>query len=433
MRTRRANKSKRFSYSETYELGSEDSGEELAEVKDAEADVDFKEPEAGGEGQEGSVADDDDDETMNDIGAEDEGLSEEERLQVLPPNGGQVDSMDTEEDENDGTAVNPRWIPKGRSKWKLELLEHGTVHTVPPYPSDLRQTRIYDGPLKPWIRSQQLIDILYGPEAGHITVVSGMLRKWFDSQTLPNVLSDEGGVMHSPWLAEDYEEKEKRWSSSWYDKYRTASNELQKSRKIRSEHIDMFKPPPQDMICFTGPFNEQRQIRTSYACGVPVAQSGEPLEHDSAESSAAGPPKGWLLDTGGIPLSIGWAPLRGHREQFLAVSTVPYADQELKGHDAREADPVEKKRGSIQIWSIPCHREDGNPAQLITSLQFDFGRSKRMQWCPVAPPDDHTIGMLAVLCGDGQVRVLEVPRANTVQETNGKGFPISVMLLHSTH
>lgn len=440
MRTRKSNKSKRFSYSQAYELGSEESGEDLDEVEDADADVDFEEPEGGEEGQEGSAGDDDDDEVMNDVRSEEEVLLEEEQLEGVAPKGGEIDPMDTDEDdaEGDGAAVKPRWAPKGRGKWKLKLLKRGNIHAVPPYPSDLRQTRVYDGPLKPWTSAQQLLTILYGPETGHIKVIRGMLRKWFNSQTLPNVSNNEGGVMHSPWLAQDYEEKEKRWSRSWYGKYRAARPELQKSRKIRAEHVDMFKPPSHGMICFTGPFNQQQQIRTSYGSGIPVTQSGLPLNAaDNTESSTHGRPKGWLLDTGGIPLGIGWAPLTGHREQLLAVCAVPYADQELMEHDAREADAEEKKRGSVQIWSIPCHRKDASLARLVSSLQFDFGRSKRMQWCPVASPDDHTMGMLAVLCGDGQVRVLEIFKANTGQENYGWCPPpppsMSVIFLDSAN
>lgn len=430
MRTRKSNKAKRFSYSESYELGSEESEEDLGELQDADVDVDFEEPAGDEEGQGESAGDDDDDEVMNDAGVEDEGLSGGEKLEELPQEGGNVDSTDTEEDDGDGTAVKPRWAPKGRAKWKLKLVERGTVHTVPEYPSDLRQTRMYEGPLKSWTRAQELLVILYGPEQAHIKVMRAMLRKWFESQTLPSISNDEGGVMHSPWLAEDFEEKEKRWSRSWYEKYRAASHELQKSRKIRSEHIDMFKPPSHEMVCFIGPFNQQQQIRTSYGSGNAVTQSGEPL---TDESSASQPPKGWLLDTGGIPLSIGWAPLRGHREQFLAVCTVPYADQELKEHDAREADAEEKKRGSVQIWSVPCQREDASPAHLVTSLQFDFGRSKQIQWCPVAPPDDHTIGMLAVLCGDGQARILEVLKSHIIQENYGNGPSKYAVLLLSAN
>lgn len=431
MRTRKSNKAKRFSYSEAYELSSEESGEELDEVGDADADIDFEGPEGGEEGQEASAGDDDEEEVMNDVRAEEESLSEDERLEDLPQ-GCQVDQTDTEEDDGDDTAVKRRWTPKGPSKWKLKLLKRGIVHVVPPYPTDSRQTRIYDGPLTPWTRAQQLLKILYGPEPGHIKVIRGMLNKWFDSQTLPKISNEEVAVMHSPWLAEDYEDKEKRWSRMWFEKYRAASHELQKSRKIRSEHIDMFKPQPHEIICFMGPFNQQKQVRTSYGSGLPVTHSGEPLRNNDDNSSAPDPPKGWLIDTGGIPLSIGWAPLRGHREQFLAVCTVPYADQELRDHDAPAADPEEKKRGSIQIWTIPCHREAASAACLATSLQFDFGRSKRLQWCPVAPPDDHTVGMLGVLCGDGQARVFEVLKLTTAQETYGTRSSASSVFLHST-
>lgn len=428
MRTRKSNKSKRFSYTEAYELGSEDSEQELEDLEDGDVDVDFEVPDAGEEGQDDSPDDEADDDALNDGRREVEELSGGDKPGDVPRPVHEVDDpMDTDgeeeegEDDDHGTLAKSQQRPKGRGRLlKKKLVKRSIVHIVPPYPSDLQQTRVYDGPLKRWKRAHQLLTVLYGPNEGHIRVIAAMLRKWFESQTLPNKHTDKGGVMHSPWLPEDYEEKERLWSKSWYGKYRAASRDLQRSRKIRPEHIDMFKPPSHAMACFMGPFSNQRPVQTSYGSGIPVSRTGEPWKAIDSNSPPSTPPKGWLLDTGGIPLGIGWAPLTGHREQFLAVCTVPYADQEPKDHNAPEDDSEEKKRGGIQIWSIPCHKNDGIPARLIHSFQFDFGRSKRMQWCPVAPPDNHTIGMLAVLCGDGQVRVFDVPNTTSGQENYGK-------------
>lgn len=320
-------------------------------------------------------------------------------------------------------------VPRVRARSRRKLITRATVHIIPPYPVMLQQTRVYEGPLKRWLRTTQLVNLLYGPDPAHINVMMSMARKWFENTLLPaKSYTGPGGVMQSPWLAEDYEVAQKQLSKIWYERYRAApEGRLQQSRKIRPEHVEMFKPPQDDMVCSLGPFNAQRQVRTRYGFGQPVLETGEPTEAVDPDLQTATPPRGWLLDTGGLPLGIGWAPVSGHKEQFLAVCTVPYSDQELKHDGGPEEHPEEVKRGSVQIWSIPCHRDDGAHARLVHHIWFDWGRPKRLQWCPVPPPHESKIGMLAVLCADGQVRVFEVSKPVSSQVNYGMlaGIPPS--------
>ncbi|KUI68674.1 Transcription factor tau subunit sfc6 [Cytospora mali] len=409
MRTRKANKTKSFSYADTYGIGSDEDADAPLEVPDADGDVDFDANQAE-EGQNGSGDDEEEEEGLNGEGGEDGELSADEKPEDAVDDDEEVIAVESEDDDAADITSKAKKVPRGRGGWKKKLLKRATVHGVPPYPTNLQQTRVYDGPLKRWTRSTQLLNILYGPELAHIKVIRSMARKWFNSQVLPSrSYTGEGAVMESPWLAENYEAEQKQWSKIWC--CAAAKGGLQQSRKIRSEHVDMFKPPQDDMICSLGPFNKQRQVRTRYGFGQPVLETGEPSEAVDPDLHKAIPPRGWLLDTGGLPLGIGWAPVSGSKEQFLAVCTVPYSDQESNyAEDAPDEDPEGMKRGSIQIWSIPCHKDDSTHARLVHHLWFDWGRPKRLQWCPVPSPDDSKIGMLAVLCADGQVRVFEVPK-----------------------
>ncbi|ROW09508.1 hypothetical protein VMCG_02174 [Cytospora schulzeri] len=412
MRTRKANKTKRYSYADTYGIASDEDAEVHPEVQDAEDDVDFDVDQAE-EAQNVSGDDDEvEDRGLNDEGGEDEDLSMDEKVDGAAEGDEEAIPVESEADGGANVISTVKKVPRGRGGWKKKLLKRATIHGVPPYPANLQQTRVYDGPLKRWLRTTQLLNILYGPEPAHLKVMRGMARKWFESHVLPSKsYTGEGGVMESPWLAEDYELEQKQWSKVWYDRYRAAAKgSLQQSRKIRSEHVEMFKPPQDDMICSLGPFNSQKQVRTRYGFGQPVLETGEPSEAIHPASQQSTPPRGWLLDTGGLPLGIGWAPISGHKEQFLAVCTVPYSDQEPKYAGAPDEHPEEMKRGSIQVWSIPCHKDDGTHSRLVHHFWFDWGRPKRLQWCPIPSPDESKIGILAVLCADGQVRVFEVPK-----------------------
>src|SRR5690606_35164365 len=48
------------------------------------------------------------------------------------------------------------------------------------------------------------------------------------------------------------------------------------------------------------------------------------------------------------------------------------------------------------------------PPRLLGTKCFDWGRPKRLEFCPVPMDVDGPHGMLAVLSGDGKARALEV-------------------------
>lgn len=422
MRTRKANKSKRFSFADTYGIESDEDTEGPAEVLDADEDddVDFDVTKDAGEGQGGSDEDEDEEDVHDEAAEDEEPLGDAEEPDAV--DGDDIIRVNSEDDDGTTSKLHSR-VPRGRGRWKKNLPKRATVHGVPPYPTDLRKTRVYDGPLKRWTRGHQLLTMLYGPDVARITIARGMLRKWFMNQVLPNKsYTGRGGVMQSPWLAEDYEVKQRHWARTWYEKCR-AAKQLQRSRKIRPDHVEMFKPASDSLICFLGSFNDQKQARASYGFGHPVSESGQTLDAIDPSLQHATPARGWLLDTGGLPLGIGWAPVTGYQEQYLAVCTVPHSDQELKLSRSSEEDPEEKKRGSIQIWSIPCHKDDGGHARLVHHLWFDWGRPKRLQWCPVPLPDNSKVGLLAVLCSDGQVRVVEVSKPVSEEINYGEYIP----------
>lgn len=410
MRTRHSNKKKSFKYQPTFELGSEESASEIEEAKDADEDVEFEDAGIDDEGHGASDAEEVD-HAMNEEVREKEDLLKEAN---------RADSGDdADSDGSEGTFVYERRLPT-----------RSVVHEVARYPTDLLQTRVYQGPLKKDTRGEHLLKLLYGSQPEHLNIVRQLLQKWFKSQTLPQKSAGDG-VMHSPWLPEDYEARQDYWSRSWYGKYRAAKGDLQALRKIRPDHAEMFRPSTGDLVCLTGPINAQKQVRTQYGLSLPVSETGEPQD-ETADPAVSSPttPKAWLLDTGAIPLAIAWAPTVGHKEQFLAACTVPYSDQDFKDADSPEEDSDVKKNGSVQIWSIPCHRDDGSNARLVHLLSFDWGRPKRLQWCPVPSPDDAQIGMIAIVCGDGQARVIEVPKAASSQEnlsTCNTAFPCITM------
>lgn len=400
VRTRRTNKGQKKNYAATFSLGSdEESGSEVEvdQVRDADADDDFDME----EGPEGSAEEEVDNGAANSPANEEEMHDEKE------------DTADVSDGSSDEHSIDAAPIPK-----RKKLLKRAHVHQVQTYPSST-QTRTYLGPLQSHPRGISWLTLLYGPDPDHIQVIFSMVCKWFGNQVLPSDRVGENGVMSSPWLSEDFEDKLRQWSAEWQERCR-ASN-LQRLQKIRPDHIDLFKPQMTQLLCFLGRPSHQQQIRTHYSFGGAVTENGQLQELVGAARKKAAAAKGYLLDTGGIPLAMGWAPLTGSKEQYVAICSVPFSDQEPKDGSSPNDDPEEQKRGSVQIWSIPCHRAGGNDPVLTQSLSFDWGRPKRLQWCPVPSADETSIGFVAILTADGIVRVVEVPRAiSGRQESYGK-------------
>lgn len=414
MRTRESNKNQRKSYAAVFRVGLDESEEELDETRDTDANVDS----GAEEDQEAYQEEDTDEVPENASGDGGIDLGHAKGTHALDAGAQNADgesdpSDDSDEDSAEEPSSEEASSDEAPTRKGRKLPKRGHIHEIPTYPADRRATRVYDGPLKRQPRGPELVNVLYGPSYDHQKVFKGMLRKWFDHQVLPPA----HGVMSSPWLTEDFEEKQRYWSKMWHERYRAVK--LQRLRKIRPDHVDMFKPPMDELVCFVGHPDHQNQIRTRYGVGQSIAGNGQLLDTVDPGSQEAMRPKNWLLDTGGIPLAIGWAPSVGYKEQFIAVCSVPFSDQEAKDGSSPDDDPEEKKRGSVQIWRIPCHKTEDSEARLARFLSFDWGRPKRLQWCPVPPPDESKIGLLAVLAADGLVRVIEVPKASSEQENYG--------------
>lgn len=407
MRTRKSNKKKSFKYQEAFDLGSDESASEIEEVADGDDDVEFQEPEGDDEEQGASDAGDDVQFPPGKLREQADLLREAQGARTRLIN---HESKDMDSDDEAGSTT-----LEGTHAARRKLPNRSAIHEVLPYPKDVRQTRVYEGPLKKHIRGEHLLKLLYGPQPEHLNIIRQLLQKWFRSHTLPQKSAGDG-VMHSPWLAENYESRQNYGSRAWYDKYRAAKSHLQSLRRIRPDHAEMFRPSGDQLICLTGPSTSQNQFRMHYGVGVPISEAGEPQAEAQPASESPTFPKAWMLDTGAIPTAISWAPMTGHTEQFLAICTVPHSDQSYKDADAPVEDPDAKKNGSLQIWAIPCHKGNDGHARLLQLYSFDWGRPQTIQWCPTISPDETQIGMLAILCRDGQARVIEVPKPTPEQE-----------------
>ncbi|KAL2200298.1 hypothetical protein P885DRAFT_27819 [Corynascus similis CBS 632.67] len=289
-------------------------------------------------------------------------------------------------------------------------------HDIPHYPLETRiVTRVYAGPLRRYARYSALRDAMYGPEYERIKVIWDLEIRWSDFPVLPPRLppEDQQGVIPSPWLHPGFEQGQQRRALAWYDDFQINAPQVQQSRVLSPDDGQRFVPQAEgDIVTLVGPWNKQKEVRLSQGGSMSVSPSGLPVNDPDARDKT---PSGWTLDAGGIPLAVSWAPLTRQDIQVLAVATIPFSDQQPVNGDGPKADATDKTTGCVQLWEFaPGEKRPGQlasasvqPPRLLSIKCFDWGRPKRLQYCPVALDSSGLYGLLALLTDDGIARVID--------------------------
>ncbi|KAI1799569.1 WD40 repeat-like protein [Daldinia bambusicola] len=292
---------------------------------------------------------------------------------------------------------------------------------VQPYPTDPAQkwTRTYVGPVKRWTRLEFLVDYWFGDVEDRREIFDEYMKLWFNYQLLPPKLpqgSHELEVARNGWMPGNFTQYAEEKYRSWYERYLALRTISQTSTPIDKEKaFRWFFPRDEGKIhVLLGHISNQKEYLMKQGDCISFSDSGLPIEDGSSDGSQAG---GWLLDVGGIVLSMTWAPIKGQVDQLLAMSVIPHSDQAFY-RDLNDAPkPSELKDGAIQIWKFGVEKDEegiSRPARsspkLIRTICFYWGRAKRMQWCPVPLTIIRGVALLAVLCSDGKLRIIEIKR-----------------------
>lgn len=288
-------------------------------------------------------------------------------------------------------------------------------HELPVYPLDPRlPTRAYNGPLRRGARYGVLRNIMYGPDYSRVRLIWDLLERWASYPVLPPRFPPEHthGVLPSPWVPAGFEVDRERDACRWYEAFWGNWTELPKSHLLLSKHGEKIVPQAAPLTVLLGPVDEQKEYEIPCGTGRALSESGLPV------NDAENPDKtttGWMFDVGGLVIGMGWAPIPTGDKQIVALAVVPHSDQVR--HTGTEDTDVDGDRngGTIQFWQVTSSRdEEGRPhpspgaPEFFLAKCFDWGRPRRMEWCPVSFTSAGIYGLLAVLCGDGKVRVLDV-------------------------
>ncbi|ORY66011.1 uncharacterized protein BCR38DRAFT_339632 [Pseudomassariella vexata] len=290
--------------------------------------------------------------------------------------------------------------------------------TVQPYPTDpaAKWTRTYIGPVHRWTRLHDLSQYWFGDREDHDDIIYYLISIWENHELLPPklVAPEQKDRAQNPWMHPGFPVEQEIKFKQCYEKYVANCVRPQVSATVpKMTALRWYLPQSEsDLTVLLGPYNNQKEYTLSQGKNIPLGENALPVEEND---NTDGQRTGWLLDVGGIVLSMGWAPTTNNMHQLLAMAVVPFSDQAY--YETPEEAPTEtsKKQGSVQIWRIPADTDAQglmclakSEPTLVSALCFEWGRPLRMLWCPVPLTVEDRVGLLAVLGSDGKIRVIEV-------------------------
>ncbi|KAI0427404.1 hypothetical protein F5Y09DRAFT_316368 [Xylaria sp. FL1042] len=416
MRLRQSNKKKRFGLPD-YGLDTSDADDSAVPRVDSSEDEFIVDVAADGDGdgdedaadevESGGDGSDDDDDYGND------GLDEP------PRRGGPSASK--------GAAITrAKTKTPGHSK-QDEFDRAQNFAEVPPYPSDpgQRWTRTYLGPIKRWTRFYELIDWWFGDKPDRRAILDGYLKLWWHHELIPPKLTSQQDLLaaQSGWMPSSFADDQRSKYRQLYNNQLINQFRQQRSTRIdKAEAFRWFIPQAQgELSVLLGHVSDQKPYCIQYGESISFSDTGQPIRDGDDEEVVTG---GWLLDVGGIPVSMAWAPTQGQVNQLLAIAVIPFTDQAYY-QDLRDAPKdSDQKGGTVQILRFEVaqdHHGISRPSRraprLAQALCFSWGRVSRIQWCPIQLAAIDTTRLLGVLCVDGKLRIIGVQNVSE-QDSN---------------
>ncbi|KAK5996721.1 Transcription factor C subunit 6-like protein [Cladobotryum mycophilum] len=377
MRTRRSNRTKRYTVEKyDFEISSEDEEPQKsrkdAEAKDDNFDAGAVEQSAEGEGEEEG---------------EELGLNE---------SGSEADPGDKPSRQR----VKPIKTFNARAPLGSDYLD---IEPVPPE----GQHKGYVGPYERGMRGKALVRAWYGPQQERIDMAHQLLERWQGWTVLPPKVShDEYEPTDKAFWSPKMLKNETRLAEQWWAQAKQTLLQDDAWVELSPGESHLYQMPRECMPALLGQHDAQREIIFETDCCYPLSHNGIPFGQDDDERKTA---NGWMLDVGGVVLGMDWAPLRHKNpKQLLAMAVIPHSDQEFYNFEEEATNPNFQRHGTVQIWEFGgtktgegLIRPLTETAMRLKTLCFEYGRVRRVRWSPAC-------SHLAALCGDGTVCVVDM-------------------------
>lgn len=399
MRTRRSNRTKSY-VAQTYDFleGSEAEGgaERPANSQDNEVeDQDFAVSEGGA-----SPGQDQDDEEEFRVEDEEEEEDEDDGKNLEFNSGSDIVGSDSD------IQISPRYRrhdSKGeRPAW---IRESGQYLSINPAPTDTHVPRGYAGYFDRNVRGPGLVRAWYGPGPHRLRVAAELLDRWVHWSLLPpkETAPEPDQARKGIWSADIFE-RESAFAERWLRRVYSERPAGLTFSRMSTEEAQFYSMQPRSVPVLVGPSDSQVEVILAPGQGVSLSESGLPFDPNTDQGKG---PTGWLLDVGGTVVSLDWVPRRRHETQILALSIIPFEDQQVQSNEQQDPTSEALKHGVIQIWEFESTRREGNTylpsaasPRVRKTIFTDQGRVRRIKWNPAC---NH----LAILSTSGIVRVVD--------------------------
>ena len=158
----------------------------------------------------------------------------------------------------------------------------------------------------------------------------------------------------------------------------------------------------------------------------------------SAPINSVGGLRNVIFNVGGSVWAMDWVPIPVNKEncdQYLAIGC--HSDPD-KNHLISQC---YQEKGVLQIWRVPKLHNGKRPPkepEFCLGIAHDYGPLWDMKWCPSGAWDSSSpqgeelrrLGLLALACADGKIRVLSVPFPSSLEQDDGQADKSPVNLLH---
>ncbi|KAL7949728.1 WD40-repeat-containing domain protein [Trichoderma barbatum] len=394
MRTRRANRTKRYTL-DKYDFLSSGDEEQHQKRRKTTDDNDDNFEAAAGEQSAAEEEDEEEDDVQMNGSASDTNVAEKPSLQRA----------------KQGKQPKQTKPAKPSDVGEMEVTGYLDIELIPPE----GQHKGYVGPYERGMRGKALVRTLYGPDAERIAMAHELLERWSGWTIFPpKVPQDEDESTDKGFWCPGGFDKEARLAKQWHAQLSRTLPAEDTWLEMAFPESEIYRFPQLSMPVLTGPHEAQQEVPMEPGYSYSMSQSNIPFEQDNDEDKVQ---SGWMLDVGGIVLGMDWAPRRDkNSKQLLSLAIIPQSDQDMYNFEEESVKPDFQKQGIVQLWEFRSNTTDeqfirpsSEPAILRKTLCVDYGRIRRVRWSP-------SCNHLALLCGDGNVYVADAGELDGEEE-----------------
>jgi len=372
------------------------------------------------------VEDDSDDFPENQVAEDLDDEDEDESLAEDSPDGSEIlTPVEVYEDAHSYASTDSAspGVPQAARRKPIERNVHKDVN--------VHSRGMPENPLKQdYTRS--IIKLFSGEGEKDIFHIVKAKDQWAADPTLPKRRNMRHGISYT----DDQRQMEATIGWDWY--YDQGGRETFTTRQnVQNLTVDEAQPYSQitrhgDQEFVIGPYEKQKRYSLAPAQTLGLDEAWRTPEDQEPHPKRRR--HGWILNVGTCVKCLDWAPIQDGNVQYLAVATAKTANSPRSSTSDPPAFTPLPAPSVLQLWTFPTlgSQENIERPYVHSHLCSDWGETKQLKWCPVprkarSSPSDAHIGLLAVICGDGHTRVLDIridpnQGLGTFAKYHGSGF-----------